>query len=328
MLTDYWVIALLLSQLSSFVLLAGATLLSSQIIKRWSINNFNEEQLLLERRSYLVGSIVQFVLIFQVISLLMFLYAANHHFTGVIKGAMCADGVLGVNAYGKPLLYIKMGAVLLYVTYLLLNHLDNSEPAYPLTPIKYWLIYPVFLLIGVDLVYTVLFFYHIEPDLIATCCSVAFVGKNGSTGYFSFLASKFTTSWLWVFGISGGVLALMLLVKQRLAWLKLVVGSVFVTSAIYTLKHFFVKYIYGLPSHNCLYDIFWAKYYLIGYVFFGGYYLLMASLIGALLLEVFKARLQQPHEKLAHKMRWWSFYLVLLLILLPMWYWWSWDGVL
>lgn len=328
MLTDYWVIALLLSQFSSFVLLAGAALLSSQIIKRWSVDNFNEEQLFLERRSYLVGSIVQFVLIFQIASLLMFLNTTNHHFTEVIKGAMCADGVLGANSYGKPLLYIKMGAMILYITYLLLNHLDNSEPAYPLTPTKYWLIYPIFVLIGFDLLYTILFFYYIEPDLIATCCSVTFAGKGGNNGYFSLLSTNFTTTWLWLFGISGATLLLVLLISKRLAWIKLLLGSIFVTSAIYSLKHFFVKYIYGLPSHNCLYDIFWAKHHLVGYVFFGGYYILITTLIGTVILQLFGRRLQQSHEKLERKIRWWSVWVILVLTLLPLWYWWSWDGTL
>ncbi|WP_299455759.1 hypothetical protein [uncultured Microscilla sp.] len=328
MLTDYWVIALLLSQLSSFVLLAGAALLSSHIIKRWSVNGFGEEQLMLERRSYLVGSIVQFVLIFQVAALLMFLNVANHHLTGVIKGAMCADGVLGVNSYGKPLLYIKMGAMLLYIAYLLLNYLDNSEPAYPLTPIKYWLIYPVFLLLGVELVYTVLFFYHIKPDVIATCCSVTFVAQSGKTGYFTLFGSDFTSSWLWVFGLSGGGLIAILLTSKRLAWLNLILGFAFITSGIYSLKQFFVKYIYGLPSHNCLYDIFWIKHYLIGYVFFGGYYLLAGALLGAFLLQIFKARLHQQHASLARKMRWVSIFTVIILILLPLYYWWKWDGTL
>lgn len=327
MLTDYWVIALLLAQLSSFVLVAGAVMLSRQIIRRWSANEFNEEQLMLERRSYLVGSIVQFVLIFQVAALFMFLNTANHHLTGVIKGAMCADGVLGVNSYGKSLLYVKMGAMIFYVVYLFLNYLDNSEPEYPLTPLKYWLIFPVFLLIGIDLVYMVLFFYNIEPDVIATCCSVSFVAE-GAPGYFKLFTSNFTTGWLWTFGISGVLLAVTLLVSNRLALLKLILGAVFITSAIYSLKYFFVKYIYGLPSHNCLYDIFWAKHYLIGYVFFGGYYTLATTLTGALLLRVCKPKLHIQHTRLIYKMRWLSLATVLILMIIPLIYWWQWNGTL
>lgn len=325
MLTDYWVIALLLAQLCSFALLTGAVLLSSQIIKYWSIAHFDELQLKLERRSYLVGSIIQFVLIFQIAALFMFLNTANHHLTGVIKGAMCADGVLGVNAYGNPLLYLKMGAMLLYLSYLFLNYLDNSEPAYPLTPLKYWLVFPIFLLVGIDLVVMVAFFYHIEPDVIATCCSVAFVAK-GTTGYFGLFTHSFTQEWLWIFGISGGLLLVVLFFATRYVWLQVILGGIFITSAIYSLKYFFVKYIYGLPSHNCLYDIFWTKHYWVGYVFFGGYYILAASLIFRLLLHLFRARLGNQPVELKEKMRWISFWTTLVLILLPLVYWWQWKG--
>ncbi|HAS40840.1 MAG TPA: hypothetical protein DCS93_10190 [Microscillaceae bacterium] len=327
MLTDYWVISLLLSQFCSLVLLTGAVLLSNQIIKRWSPGCFDELQLQLERRSYLVGSIVHFVLIFQIASLFMFLNVANHHLTEVIKGAMCADGALGVNTFGKNLLYLKMGAVLVYVVYLFLNYLDNSEPAYPLTPLKYWLIYPIFVLVALDLVVMVLFFYNIEPDVIATCCSVKFV-VTGAQGYFSLFASGFTTGWLVLFGVSGGVLVLLLFFSSRLHWLKLIIGSIFITSAIFSLKYFFVKYIYGLPSHNCLYDIFWAKHYFVGYLFFGGYYILAASLICLVLLQLFKARLGNLHPKLMQKLRWVSFWTTLILIFLPLAFWWHWDGTL
>lgn len=325
MLTDYWVISLLLAQLCSLSLLTGAVLLSNQIIKKWSVNHFDELQLQLERRSYLVGSIVHFVLIFQIASLFMFLNVANHHLTEVIKGAMCADGVLGVNSYGKNLLYLKMGAVLLYVVYLFLNYLDNSEPAYPLTPLKYWLIYPIFVLVALDLIGMVLFFYNIEPDVIATCCSVTFVA-SGSKGYFSLFASGFTNGWLLLFSLSGTFLLLVLFITNRFQWVKLILGGIFITSAIFSLKYFFVKYIYGLPSHNCLYDIFWAKHYFIGYLFFGGYYILAASLICLVLLQMFKKRLGNLHPKLMQKLRWTSFWVTLILIFIPIAYWWHWDG--
>lgn len=325
MLTDYWVISLLLGQLCSLTLLTGAVLLSNQMIRKWSAGSFDELQLQLERRSYLVGSIVHFVLIFQIASLFMFLHVANHHLTEVIKGAMCADGALGVNSFGENLLYLKMGAVLVYIVYLFLNYLDNSEPAYPLTPLKYWLIYPIFGLIALDLVWMVLFFYNIEPDVIATCCSVKFVA-SGAEGYFSLFASRFTTGWLVLFGVSGSALLLLLFFFQRFSWLKLLTGGVFITSAIFSLKYFFVKYIYGLPSHNCLYDIFWAKYYFVGYIFFGGYYTLAASLICLVLLQLFKARLGDLHPQLAQKLHWISFWVTLILIALPLAFWWHWDG--
>ena len=122
--------------------------LAFRIIRLWSADTTTELQLYLERRSYLIAFMVQFVLIFQILSLFLFLYTVNNHLPGIIKGAMCATGSFGMLMIMDIVhLYLKSAGIIIYAAFLILNYLDNSEPAYPLTPIKYWLVFPAFLLV-------------------------------------------------------------------------------------------------------------------------------------------------------------------------------------
>lgn len=338
MLADYWVIAQLLTQFFSFLFLLGALIFSVRIIRLWAADEATELQLYLERRSYLVGSMVQLVLMFQVLSLLMFLHTANNHLPGIVKGAMCATGSLGVNEYGFGTLYLKMAAIFFYVAFLILNYLDNSEPAYPLTPIKYWLVFPAFLLVAVDYFYMFNFFWEIKPDIIATCCSVNFIDSE-SFGVGLEPDSKFRLP----FAILFIGLFFLLMITQGMVWLRpkffnmpktalggaffqLIGSFLYVFAAVIVLKFSLVKYIYGLPSHNCLFDIFWAKYNYVGYLIFGSYYGLVVCALFLLLYRIFQHQLQNKHEYTLQKLR--LYYLIFLgmSFCIPVFYWMTWKG--
>ncbi len=337
MLTDYWVIALLVSQFFSLLLLLRAGFFAGKIIRHWSALTADELQLSLERKSYLVGSIIQFVLIFQLASLLMFLNIANHHLPDIVKGAMCATGTLGVNGYGYFVLFLKMTGVLIYASYLMLNYLDNSEPSYPLTPFKYWLVFPALLLVVMDAYTSFQYFWQIEPDIIATCCSVSFTDP-GSAGLATLSAESLSSGIWWVYVLS--FLALLFTswgnfglssLKEKIWYftlLRLGVALIYVLSAVYTLRHFFVKYIYGLPTHDCLFDIFWAKYHYIGYLLFGSYYGLVLSLLFLALYQMASPYLHTSHLHLSKILNRWHLLFLALSFGVPLLYWLSWSGQL
>ena len=322
MLTDYWVIAQLLSQFCSVALLFGVSFFSVELIKKWNIHLSDESQLFLERKSYLVGSILQIVLFFQVLSLLMFLVTVNEHLTTLVKGAMCATGVLETNMYGTPLLYLKSLAIFVYLSFLILNYLDNSEPNYPLTPFKYYLVIPSFLLLLVDLVLMLAYFYNIDPDIISNCCSVQFIGDVDTS--LSFLSSGQYSQEI-TFAFVALFITLAITLKKSFA---IFIAIPYVITAIYSLKYFFVKYIYGLPSHNCLFDIFFKNYNYVGYLIYGSYYLLLASLLFSSLKNVFASKLKTSHQKLQKNNTWLSFVSLLVSFAVPVLYWLFWDGAM
>ena len=307
MFTDYWVIAQLLAQGCALALLLYASVFGMRSLRFWAVDSDTTLQLELERQNYLMGAIMQVGLWFQALSLLMFLHTVNDHLPPLLKGAMCATGTLGINAWGYPLLFLKSASILIYAIYLFINYLDNQEPAYPLTPHKYSWLYPALLLSVLDLYVLVQYFAHIKPDLIATCCSVDFSAHEESPynllnrGTYlqigiAFWAISFI--FLWV-GNAWKVF-------QRnvwVAWSGFALSGLYVLASIYSLKYFFVKYIYGLPSHLCLFDIFWGKYYGIGYVLFGAYYAVLLGMLGNIIVRFYIHKLTHDLTAFQAKLR-------------------------
>ncbi len=333
MLNDYWVIAQLLGQFCTLLLLIGGAFYALSLIRYWEQGSSTELQIVLERQGYLIGAIIQFGLFFQVLLLLMFLNTVNIHLTGQIEGAMCATGVLGVNDYGYPLLYLKIGSLLGYMAYLMLNYFDQREPEYPLTPLKFWWVFPALLLMLIDFYWTYQFFAGIEPNIIATCCSVSFLVESSSP-YALYATPEKLENYLSIWGAAFVVLLLLSTLWQRKIaklrfWsVQFGLSLLYLGLSVYVLRHFFVKYIYALPSHNCLFDIFWAKYYYVGYLLFGSYFgILCCGLLGVL-YHFFAFRLRRMSFQFWQNLQ--VFYTCLLLVsfVLPWFYWYAWDGVL
>ncbi|MBN1408777.1 MAG: hypothetical protein JW956_13350 [Calditrichaceae bacterium] len=118
MFADHWIIAQLISKICSILLLLTALSTSIRIMCNWKPDSGSELQIQLERQTYLASTIIRYVLIFQIVSLIVFIFTVNNHLPGLIRGAMCASGTLTVNAYGYPLLYIKLFAIPFYAVYL------------------------------------------------------------------------------------------------------------------------------------------------------------------------------------------------------------------
>lgn len=327
MLTDYWVIAQLLAQACALFLMFGAARVAWQMLRKWQPESATATQLQLERQSYLVDTIVRVVLSFQVLSLVLFLFTINNHFPELIEGAMCGTGTLSLNAHGYPTLYLKVGAVFLYLLFLFVHHLDSREPNYPLTPFKYIFIFPSLLLILADGVEMWRYFAGIEPEVIATCCSVSVLLNPTDTT--SFLTTGEYTGYAVTLFINLFFVLFALLVFSKKRRILLFLLSLFyVGTAIYSLKFFFVKYIYGLPSHNCLFDLFFGQYHFIGFVLFGSYFGLLGSTLFMAAIHFFKPLLTQPTDKLMFRLRWWGLAFLLLSFTIPIIYRALWDGVL
>ncbi len=336
MLNDYWIIAQLLAQFCSLVLLTGAFFFSTRMVLVWVSGSNTELQLDLERQSYLVSAILQFILVFQLCSLLLFLLTVNNHLPTIIKGAMCATASLGVNEYGYRVLFLKIFALIFYSLFLIINYLDNSEPAYPLSPLKFWLVFPMLFILAFDFYQQFLYFQNIEPDIIATCCSVSFSASDKNS-YALFDISRYTGIGFDLFIVLGSSLILFSLVgrfsyfeqiqkKKIFAFSRFTLSCIFIVLAVFTLKNFFVKYIYGLPSHNCLFDIFWARYYFIGYVLFASYFMMLISALFILMATVFSKKLDSPQESALIKARLIFLISTLISFITPLAYWWLWKG--
>lgn len=351
MLTDLWLIAQLLLQICSLFLLSYACVYAIIIVRKWRIDEVDETQLLLERQSYLVGTLAQVVLFFQLLGLIFFVFTTNSHLPTLIKGAMCAAGVLEANEFGTPLLYLKISSIFIYITFLIYQYLDNLEPAYPLTPKKYFWLFPSFVLLLADFFLQISFYYHINPDKIVACCSLSFVGESSKANIFienQQLTYITLTIWIILFVIHVAYLVAVAAGFSPQAYVKndilrtkvrsynniysniyfeICVGVCYIGFSIWTLQHFFVKYIYGIPTHACLHDLFLGHYYGIGFLLFGIYYGIAMALIFKLVLKKQQQNLvygnYQNKIKFANKL---IMVFLWLSLLIPCWFWFKWNG--
>jgi hypothetical protein len=118
------VIALLVGSLLTFGMLLYSACYGGRILKRWNLGSGSDLQLSLERRTYLVSTLMSYAMGFQLLSLFLFIYTAED-MAGFIIGAMCAAGSLHANQWGYPALVLKILTFLLAGTWLIVNYADN-----------------------------------------------------------------------------------------------------------------------------------------------------------------------------------------------------------
>ncbi|HGY54900.1 MAG TPA: hypothetical protein ENK44_04300 [Caldithrix abyssi] len=301
MLNDAWIIVVLIGQISALLLLALTLYFATPILRYWNPASGSALQLELERKTFFVSSAVEYILAFQAVIFVLFLIIVNHYLPRLINGAMCASGILSLNEYGYPALYGKIAALAAYLIFIFLNRLDLAEPAYPLTPTKYFLLPFLFWAALADTVLTVRFFSLINPDVIATCCSISF-----SAAKISVLSESPVTV-----SISALLIAYYILLviygywglKKKIAGLLLFLEFLLLPVSVFILKYHFVKYIYALPSHNCLFDLFFGRYYYIGYLLFGLLFISAMAVIGLFLLNRLKKRFTKDLKNIQQNLR-------------------------
>jgi hypothetical protein len=327
MLSDYWIASQLLAQFCILLLLLLAGWFAVRMLRHWKQGSLSTLQLALERQSYLVSAIVKLAMLFQFLLLLMLLITLNNHLPGIIRGAMCAAGTLEANAYGYPLLWSKLLALPLYAAFLTMQYLDNAEPGYPLTPHKFWLVLPAVLFIFLETVLMLLYYARLQPDLIVTCCSVAFVSAAESGAGFE--AAPGVWLELSFAGMALGTLGLLVsLWWKRMAFSQPMAALLYLSATLYSLRFFFVKYIYGLPTHFCLYDLFFAHNYYVGYVLFGAYLTVLTGVTALFVHRIFRYRLKEEPVQWHKQLRIALTAAILIGGLLPVFYWLKWPGSL
>lgn len=269
------VIALLLGSGITLVLLSIAAVPGFKILRKWDIGSSSEEQLALERQTYLVSTLVRYSLFFEVLSAFLFIYTADD-IHQLLVGAMCATGSLNANPYGFPALYAKVATLFVSAAWLAINHIDRKAEDFPLTKKKYVLLFVLIPLVFLAYFLQFRYFININPDVITSCCGVLF--SEGGPGSGSSLASLpvrtmevlfFSTALLMV---SSGLAASF---TGRMAYSVLLsaTSAVFFFVALASVVSFISLYFYQLPSHHCPFDILQREYYYVGYPLYASLFL-------------------------------------------------------
>jgi hypothetical protein len=262
------VIALLLSSFLISLMLLYAGWHGCRILGKWDLHSGSDLQLGLERRTYLISAILGNVLVFQMLSLFLFIFTADTLHSRFV-GAMCAAGSLNVNAYGYPVLLLKIVNCLLAGVWLIVNHADNRGYDYPLIRAKYALLMLLVLLVPVEAALQFGYFSDLHADVITSCCGSLF--SQGRRNIAADMAA-----------LPAGLMQVLFFSAMALtmasgAWfcLKGRGGYLFPAAslgtfivAVASLISFICLYFYELPTHHCPFCLLQREYGHVGYVLY------------------------------------------------------------
>ncbi len=262
-------------------LLAGSTLMlvmtsygswvGLRILASWNFESSSERQLMLERKTYLVSTLTGYVLGFEIVSAVLFLYTVDD-LHDLFLGAMCATGSLNANPVGWRLLAVKLLLMFLSPIWIAFNHVDQKAGDYPIIRGKYIALLGLTPLLAIDLVLQIRYFAGLEPEIITSCCGALF-SDSGST-VASEIAGLPTLPMMLVFYLTSAsflVTGVVCLVSRsrlpRYILSGVSVGLLLVSLA--SIVSFVSLYVYELPSHHCPFDMIQKDYDFIGYAIYG-----------------------------------------------------------
>lgn len=270
------------SLLVSFMVLYSARP-ALQILRKWDIRSGSEQQLILERKTYLISTFLAFVFGFELLSLFLFIFTADQ-IHGFFVGAMCAAGSLYANPFGYPALLVKMINFLLAGVWLVLNYVDNRGYDYPLIKKKYLFFLLLAPLILGEAVLQAAYFLRLEPNLITSCCGTLF-SRETSTLPAEILSAPRVPAMaafyvVMVLAIGSGLFTFL---KGKGGYLVSGLSALAFVVSLVSVLSFISLYIYELPTHHCPFDMLQRQYGFVGYpiyvaLFAGVYYGLLPGL--------------------------------------------------
>jgi hypothetical protein len=236
-----------------------------KILRNWDLNSGSEQQLVLERKTYLISTILNYVFAFEILSLLLYVYTADH-IHDLFVGAMCAAGSLNVNDYGYPTLVLKMANVFFCGVWMVLNHADSKGYDYPLIKPKYKLLAALSFFLVIEMILQTSYFAGLKADVITSCCGTLF-SEHGET-YASDIAGLSPKPMMAFFFLS---MLLCLRIGGHFLWTRRgarALSVVALAAAIFSLMSiisFISLYFYELPTHHCPFCLLQKEYGYIGY---------------------------------------------------------------
>lgn len=252
--------------ISLMVIVAGV--FAIQLLQHWDINSGRELQLRLERRTYLISTLLTWVFVSALISLMLFIYNAES-MSGQFVGAMCATGVLNANEWGWPTLFLKISIFFSGSVWLALNYLDNKGYDYPLVKTKYFLLLLIIPLVVNEFYVQSRYFLEMNPDIITSCCGSLFsVDAKGVAAEVSSLSPRQA-----IIALYGTGLLLMLsgswyLLRRQGGLVFSLAGIAAFIAALMAIISYISLYIYEHPHHHCPFCILKSGHDYAGYTLY------------------------------------------------------------
>lgn len=310
------VIALLVGAFFVCTMLIYATLQGITIIRQWDLSSSDESQLLLERKTYLLSTIMNYVLGFEVFCLFLFIYTLDD-IHRVFIGAMCATGSLNANPIGWYALFFKICTFFLAALWIAMNYIDQKGEDYPLIKKKYKFLLFITPIVFIESILLVKYFNGLDPQIIASCCGSLF--SEDSNAVASALSGMPIKGSMIAFYTTGIIFILTglasLFFKQGLfKYLYGIISILFFIVSLTSVISFISIYYYELPTHQCPFDILQKHYNAIGYPLyvslFGGVTFALFTLMG----QKYKARQKNLRNEIERIQSKWTIYSLILTV--------------
>lgn len=239
-----------------------------KVVHHWDIDSGSERQLGLERQTYLISTLLTWCFVSELVSLLLFIYNAES-MSGQFVGAMCATGVLNVNEWGWPTLFLKMTIFFMGAAWLALNHLDNQGRDYPLIRLKYSLLLLIVPLAIAEFVAQLNHFLRMDPAVITSCCGSLFSAQaEGVAAEVAGLAPRTAMLLLYGSGTAALVSGVWYAVRRSGGPLFAVISTGAFVMALVAIVSFISLYIYAHPHHHCPFCILKSGHDYVGYLLY------------------------------------------------------------
>lgn len=282
------ILALLAASLIISGMLSYAGWFGIRIARAWDLSSGSERQLTLERRTYLIATIVHYVLLFQILSLFLYLYTADD-LHPLFTGAMCAAGTLHVNQYGYATLGMKVFNCLLAGSWLIINHADTKGYDYPLIRPKYLLLAVLALLVLLESVLQLAYFLNLNGETITSCCGSLFgSGRPTVAGELASLPHGVMRPLFFISIAATFCCGIWLYLKQSGGYLYAFSSGISWIISIISIISFIGLYYYELPTHHCPFCILQKEYGYVGYLLYATLFGAVTSGIGIGILMPFR----------------------------------------
>lgn len=259
------IIALYLSSMLISFMISYSAYYGIQILRKWDIQSGSELQLILERKTYLISTLLTYLFGFQLISFFLYIFTADQLHT-LFVGAMCAAGTLKVNDYGYPALILKMINFLVAGLWLILNSTDNRAYDYPLIKKKYLLLLIMAPWVLTEMIFLVNYFLQLKPNIITSCCGSLFsAGQNSMASDLASLPPTLMKGIFYLMTASTLICGIRFYQKEKGGYLFSVMSALTFWVSIASIISFISLYYYELPTHHCPFCLLQKEYGYIGY---------------------------------------------------------------
>jgi hypothetical protein len=241
------------------------------IVRKWDITSSSDEQLSLERKTYLISTIMNYVLGFEILSAFVFIYTADDIHTNFV-GAMCATGSLNANPIGWWVLHTKILVLFLSAIWIALNVVDQRAEDYPLVKLKYQLLLFMLPLVAIETYFQFRYFLGLKPNVITSCCGALFSESGGglASGLSSLPILPTMISFYGTIGLYVLLSLLFLLFRRHsVLYLSSLLAVVVLGVSLASIVSFISLYFYEIPTHHCPFDILQDHYHHVGYPLYG-----------------------------------------------------------